>query len=150
MGTSSGGKGGSKGGSKGGTKRGAAAGASPKAAKRQRSADQAGGANVVSSTTWSAQQYAKYEVFKQEQKEAREAELWSPSTAGRAPPKLEFKNRLDETGPASSSTIIESLVAMGFTTEQAETAAKATKGASVESAAAFLLTGAAARGSRRR
>ena len=149
MGTSSGGKGGSKGGSKGGTKRGAAAGASPKAAKRQRSADQAG-ANVVSSTTWSAQQYAKYEVFKQEQKEAREAELWSPSTAGRAPPKLEFKNRLDETGPASSSTIIESLVAMGFTTEQAETAAKATKGASVESAAAFLLTGAAARGSRRR
>ena len=40
----------------------------PKAAKRQRSADQAG-ANVVSSTTWSAQQYAKYEVFKQEQKE---------------------------------------------------------------------------------
>ena len=27
---------------------------------------------------------------------AREAELWSPSTAGRAPPKLEFKNRLDE------------------------------------------------------
>ena len=149
MGTSSGGKGGSKGGSKGGTKRGAAAGASPKAAKRQRSADQAG-ANVVSSTTWSAQQYAKYEVFKQEQKEAREAELWSPSTAGRAPPKLEFKNRLDETGPASLTTIIESLVAMGFTTEQAETAAKATKGASVESAAAFLLTGAAARGSRRR
>ena len=145
MGTSSGGKGGSK----GGTKRGAAAGASPKAAKRQRSADQAG-ANVVSSTTWSAQQYAKYEVFKQQQKEAREAELWSPSTAGRAPPKLEFKNRLDETGPASSSTIIESLKAMGFTTEQAETAAKATKGASVESAAAFLLTGAAARGSRRR
>ena len=145
MGTSSGGKGGSK----GGTKRGAAAGASPKAAKRQRSADQAS-ANVVSSTTWSAQQYAKYEVFKQQQKEAREAELWSPSTAGRAPPKLEFKNRLDETGPASSSTIIESLVAMGFTTEQAETAAKATKGASVESAAAFLLTGAAARGSRRR
>lgn len=145
MGTSSGGKGGSK----GGTKRGAAAGASPKAAKRQRSADQAG-ANVVSSTTWSAQQYAKYEVFKQQQKEAREAELWSPSTAGRAPPKLEFKNRLDETGPASSATIIESLKAMGFTTEQAETAAKATKGASVESAAAFLLTGAAARGSRRR
>jgi hypothetical protein len=39
---------------------------------------------------------------------------------------------------------------MGFTREQAETAAKSTKGRSLEDAAAFLLGGAAARAPRRR
>ena len=109
-----------------------------------------GAQRIAADLEWTAQQYAKYEVFRQEQKEAREANMWSPSKSSRAPAKLEFKQRLDTTGPAAESTVVETLVAMGFTREQAESAAKLTKGRSLEDAAAFLLGGAAARAPRRR
>lgn len=131
----------------------------PKGQKRPRATDEkpdkvqktkTGASRIAADLQWTAQQYAKYEVFKQEQKELREARMWSPSKSQRAPAKLEFKQRLDTTGPAAESTVVDTLVSMGFTKEQAESAAKSTKGRSLEDAAAFLLGGAAARAPRRR
>jgi Holliday junction resolvasome RuvABC DNA-binding subunit len=108
-----------------------------------------GARRIAVDLEWTAQQYAKYEVFRQEQKELKQARMWSPSKSQRAPAKLEFKQRLDTTGPAAESTVVDTLVSMGFSKEQAETAAKSTKGRSLEDAAAFLLGGAAARAPRR-
>ena len=144
------------GGAKGSPKKGAGA---PKGQKRARDSDEkpektqklkTGGRRIAADLEWTAQQYAKYEVFKQEQKELRQARMWSPSKSQRAPAKLEFKQRLDTTGPAAESTVVDTLVSMGFSREQAETAAKSTRGRSLEDAAAFLLGGAAARAPRRR
>eukprot|EP01051_Picozoa_sp_SAG22_P016478 SAG22_NODE_2335_length_2702_cov_10.861698_2_plen_109_part_00 len=101
-------------------------------------------------TSWSDAQYRKYQAFKEEQKAAADALLWKPEAALRPPPKLQFKQRLWVTGPAATDTIVETLETMGFTREQAEAAAKATKGGSVEDAAAFLLGGAANSENRRR
>jgi len=132
---------------------------SPKGQKRLRASDEkperahkpkTGAARIAADLQWTAQQYAKFEVFKQEQRELKEASMWSPSKSQRAPAKLEFKQRLDTTGPAAESTVVDTLVSMGFTRGQAETAAKSTKGRSLEDAAAFLLGGAAARAPRRR
>lgn len=135
-----------------------AAGA-PKGQKRARATEEkaekgpkpkiTGAQRIAADLAWTAQQYAKYEVFRQEQKELKAARMWSPSKSQRAPAKLEFKQRLDTTGPAAESTVVDTLVSMGFTKEQAETAAKSTKGRSLEDAAAFLLGGAAARAPRR-
>jgi hypothetical protein len=69
-----------------------------------------------------------------------------PSAAARLPPKLQFKRLMETTGPAPHQTMIDTLLSMGFTQEQAESATRATNGRSVEDAAAFLLTGACAPG----
>jgi hypothetical protein len=115
----------------------------PSGPKRQRS----GG---LEEGMWTARQYEKYDAYKRQQREAREASMWQgAATASRPPPKLEFKQRLDTTGPAPHQLMVETLVAMGFAREQAEGATKATNGRSVEDAAAFLLNGVANAESRR-
>ena len=116
---------------------------SPRPAKQQRP----GG---LKEGMWTARQYEKYDEYKRQQREAREASMWQgAATSGRPPPKLEFKQRLDTTGPAPHQLMIETLMAMGFGREQAEGATKATNGRSVEDAAAFLLNGVANAESRR-
>ena len=99
-------------------------------------------------------QYEKFAEWKRKVRRDKEAAMWQgrskQAAESRPPPKLQFKQLMETTGPAPHQTMIDTLTSMGFSREQAEAATRACNGRSVEDAAAFLLSGAANSESRRR